>query len=77
MSYDNNNIFAKILKGEIPCNKIYEDKFSFDSIIEELTSKLCPIDNAWSKLFIKTTINSIFNKCEDLTYKIFEKGVTD
>ena len=27
MSYDNNNIFAKILRGEIPCNKIYEDDF--------------------------------------------------
>jgi histidine triad (HIT) family protein len=27
MSYDENNIFAKILRGEIPCNKIYEDKF--------------------------------------------------
>ena len=27
MSYDDNNIFAKILKGEIPCNKIYEDEF--------------------------------------------------
>tara|TARA_B100000902_G_scaffold94380_1_gene97314 strand:- start:1269 stop:1634 length:366 start_codon:yes stop_codon:yes gene_type:complete len=27
MSYDNNNIFAKILREEIPCNKIYEDKF--------------------------------------------------
>ena len=27
MDYDNNNIFAKILRGEIPCNKIYEDKF--------------------------------------------------
>ena len=26
--YDNNNIFAKILRGEIPCDKIYEDKFS-------------------------------------------------
>ena len=25
MSYDNNNIFAKILRGEIPCKKIYED----------------------------------------------------
>ena len=25
MSYDNNNIFAKILRGDIPCNKIYED----------------------------------------------------
>ena len=25
MSYDPNNIFAKILRGEIPCKKIYED----------------------------------------------------
>jgi histidine triad (HIT) family protein len=27
MSYDNNNIFAKILRNEIPCKKIYEDDF--------------------------------------------------
>ena len=27
MTYDKNNIFAKILKGEIPCKKIYEDEF--------------------------------------------------
>ena len=27
MIYDNNNIFAKILREEIPCNKIYEDEF--------------------------------------------------
>ena len=27
MSYDDDNIFAKILRGEIPCNKIYEDDF--------------------------------------------------
>jgi histidine triad (HIT) family protein len=25
MTYDPNNIFAKILRGEIPCHKIYED----------------------------------------------------
>jgi histidine triad (HIT) family protein len=25
MTYDPNNIFAKILNGEIPCHKIYED----------------------------------------------------
>jgi diadenosine tetraphosphate (Ap4A) HIT family hydrolase len=25
MAYDRNNIFARILRGEIPCNKIYED----------------------------------------------------
>ena len=27
MSYNDNNIFAKILRGEIPCKKIYEDNF--------------------------------------------------
>jgi len=28
MSYDDQNIFAKILRGEIPCKKIYEDEFA-------------------------------------------------
>jgi diadenosine tetraphosphate (Ap4A) HIT family hydrolase len=34
MQYDRNNIFAKILRGEIPCKKIYEDNFAlaFDDI---------------------------------------------
>ena len=27
MTYNNQNIFAKILRGEIPCNKIYEDDY--------------------------------------------------
>ena len=27
MSYDKNNIFAKILKGEIPCQKVYENDY--------------------------------------------------
>ena len=25
--YDHNNIFAKILRGEIPCTRVYEDEF--------------------------------------------------
>jgi diadenosine tetraphosphate (Ap4A) HIT family hydrolase len=25
MAYERNNIFARILRGEIPCNKVYED----------------------------------------------------
>ena len=29
MSYDDNNIFAKILRGEIPCKKVYEDEYVF------------------------------------------------
>ena len=24
-AYDSNNIFAKILRGEFPCHKVYED----------------------------------------------------
>ncbi len=27
MSYDKNNIFAKILRGEIPCKEVYQDEF--------------------------------------------------
>ena len=27
MKYDDNNIFAKVLRGEIPCKKIYEDEY--------------------------------------------------
>ena len=27
MSYDENNIFAKILRGVVPCEKIYEDEY--------------------------------------------------
>jgi histidine triad (HIT) family protein len=26
MAYDSNNIFARILRGEIPCQKVYEDE---------------------------------------------------
>jgi histidine triad (HIT) family protein len=28
MSYDPDNIFAKILRGEIPCKKVYEDDYA-------------------------------------------------
>lgn len=29
MAYDNDNIFAKIMRGEIPCEKLYEDDDTF------------------------------------------------
>ncbi len=28
LAYDENNIFAKILRGEMPCHKVYEDEAS-------------------------------------------------
>ena len=32
--YDDNNVFAKILRGEIPCKKVYENEYalSFEDI---------------------------------------------
>ena len=27
MNYDKNNVFAKILRGQIPCKKVYENKY--------------------------------------------------
>ena len=28
MAYDRNNVFARILRGELPCKKVYEDDFA-------------------------------------------------
>lgn len=28
MAYDPNNVFAKILRGEIPCRKVYESEYA-------------------------------------------------
>ena len=29
MAYDDDNVFAKILRGEVPCAKVYEDDHAF------------------------------------------------
>lgn len=29
MTYDENNVFARILRGELPCHKVYEDDETF------------------------------------------------
>jgi histidine triad (HIT) family protein len=28
LPYDDNNVFARILRGELPCKKVHEDEFS-------------------------------------------------
>ena len=28
MAYDTRNVFARILRGELPCDKVYEDEFA-------------------------------------------------
>jgi len=29
LPYDDDNVFAKILRGEIPCTRVYEDEWAF------------------------------------------------
>ena len=31
MAYDNNNVFAKILRGEIPCVKVFKTRLASPS----------------------------------------------
>jgi len=48
MSYDPNNIFAKILRGEIPAVKVYEDKatLAFMDIFPQSKGHLLVIPNS-------------------------------
>lgn len=50
-----------------------EPEKNFDILLEELITKYYPPKNNWTKIFIKTTIKNILNKCENLSYTIFEK----
>ena len=51
MKYDENNIFAKILRGEIPCNKIYEDDFVLSFYDINPQKKNTRISNSKRKIY--------------------------
>ncbi len=62
MSYDTQNIFAKILRDEMPCNKIYEDdkSFAFMDIMPRTVGHVLVIPKVGSR-------NILDVKPEDLT----------
>lgn len=61
MVYDANNIFAKILRGEIPCHKIYEDETAFAFM------DIMPIVDGHCLVLPKKPIRNIFDAApEDL-----------
>ncbi|MCB1378232.1 MAG: HIT family protein [Alphaproteobacteria bacterium] len=51
MSYDPDNIFAKILRGEIPCHKVYEDDavFAFMDVMPQVDGHTLVIPKAPSR----------------------------
>ena len=50
MAYDDQNIFAKILRGEIPCKKIYEAADVFYHLIMYLEANDIKIEDVCKEL---------------------------
>jgi hypothetical protein len=65
---DNCNIYEMKDKSTVKTEENY------DNILEEFICKFYPAyaENTWSKIFIKTTIKTIIQKCENVSFKVFE-----
>ena len=65
MEYDKNNIFAKILRKEIPCKKIYEDDYvlAFQDI------------NPQKKVHVLVIPKGEYINLDDFTSKASEKEI--
>ena len=67
MSYDKNNIFAKVLRGEIPCNKVYENEYalSFHDI------------NPQKKIHVLVVSKGEYTDLDDFVNKASDKEVIE
>ena len=70
--YDENNIFAKILRKEIPCDKIYEDEYSlfFNDISPQAKVHVLGIPK-----FKCTTFSDFLNHADNENITSFFKSV--
>ena len=70
--YDENNIFAKILRKEIPCDKVYEDQFSlfFNDISPQAKIHVLGIPK-----FPCVTFSEFLTKANNLNITSFFKSV--
>ena len=70
--YDENNIFAKILRKEIPCDKVHEDEFSlfFNDINPQAKIHVLGIPK-----FPCTTFSDFLKKADDENITSFFKSV--
>ena len=70
--YDENNIFAKILRKEIPCDKVHEDEFSlfFNDINPQAKIHVLGIPK-----FPCTTFSEFLTRADNLNITSFFKSV--
>ena len=70
--YDENNIFAKILRKEIPCDKVYEDEFSlfFNDISPQAKVHVLGVPK-----FPCTTFSDFLKNADDQNISSFFKSI--
>ena len=70
--YDENNIFAKILRNEISCDKVYEDEFSlfFNDISPQAKVHVLGIPK-----FPCTTLSEFLKNADDQNISSFFKSI--
>ena len=61
MTYDSNNIFAKILRGEIPCHKIYEDEhtLAFMDVMPQVDGHCLVVPKAGSRNLLDAELSTL------------------
>lgn len=62
-AYDDNNIFAKILRGELPCEKVYEDEhvLAFMDIMPRADGHVLVIPKAKARNILDIAPNDLKN----------------
>jgi histidine triad (HIT) family protein len=62
-AYDSNNVFAKILRGELPCYKVYEDDkaFAFLDIMPRAPGHTLVIPKAPARNFLDVVPGDLFH----------------
>jgi len=78
MSYDPNNIFAKIIRGEIPAKKVYEDEnvLAFHDISRAAPTHVLVIPKGEFKNFVEFTTKESPQKVADFFRKVSEIAIT-
>ncbi|MEQ8246829.1 MAG: HIT domain-containing protein [Alphaproteobacteria bacterium] len=72
MSYDNGNVFAKILRGELPCSKVYEDDhvLAFNDIAPQSTVHVLVIPKG-----AYVSMDDFSSRADDAAFAAFFRAV--
>lgn len=77
MTYDNNNIFARIIRGEIPAKKVFENEniLAFEDISKAAPTHVLVIPKGPFKNFVEFTTNENPQKVADFFKKVSEIAI--